>query len=272
MSAFLKKLVTTLNQDITISFRSVDDAGAQVDAMESQDKDEADDQLRYLSLDDYTHHTIPRKSETPFQLRYAPYGESSNVLCAHSYAWSAQSTPPSQGSPNALALAIEFEGHPAAAATVVFDTQDVSLSVKDKFAEQYKLKKEKHGDKLCELTSFAISKVKKSRRTLAGLMHMIFLYTRQSRHMQGMFVQTREHYAGVFEKMFGFEVSGKTENTVLLFIAMDAMRQNVRKYAGKSDIDQEEAGLYKFFFEAKDEAGLLFRMLEHLAASGTSEG
>lgn len=273
MSLFLKKLATVLNQDITaISFRSVDDNVPGADVMDSQSKDDGGEQLRYLTLDEYSHQAIPRKSEEPFQLRYQAYGESSNLLCAHSYAWHGEPRPGGLSSPNALSMAIEFDSHPVAGATIVFHTNSAGLLAEKAFPQELKKLREQHGNRLCELTSFAISKVRKSRRTLAGLMHMIFLYARQARHMQGILVQTRPHHAGVFEKLLGFQVLATIDDVVLLFMPMEAMRQSIRKYGGQPDVDQEESGLYKFFFQQKDEAGLLYRMLEHLAASGTSEG
>jgi len=130
----------------------------------------------------------------------------------------------------------------------------------------------KHGRNICEITSFALSKARRSRRVIAGLLHVTYLYARQAKHMEGMLAITRSHHVGVYENMLGFKKIAEKNNQVLVFIPFDVMRMKVRQFGGKPDLEQSSAGIYKFFFPAKDEPGLLYRVLEHLAASGTSQG
>jgi hypothetical protein len=48
-------------------------------------------------------------------------------------------------------------------------------------------------------------------------------------------------------------------------ISTDEMKRRIRDFGGNTaHADQQGAGIYPFFFRQKDEAGLLYRFLEHL--------
>lgn len=273
MIQIFQSLYQVLNKDINFSFRSVEDVEGIANLQENTiENTKTEDDLRFLTVKGYIEQPIKRKSNVPFQLRYAAYGEASNLMCAYSYAWHNEYRIPRQGAPNALDFAIEFDDVAVSSATIVFDHPDIGLLAEKLFPDAVAALRSQYGYNLCELTAFSLSKARRSRRVIAGLMHLIFLYARQSRQMQGMLALTRTHHVGIYEKLFGFCKLAENNNVVLVFIPFDVMRTRIRQFGGNPDIEQESAGLYKYFFQAKDEAGLLFRLLEHLAASGTREG
>ncbi len=273
MKQLFNSLYEILNKDITLSFRSVEET----DEMQSGELDSLiaspiENDLRFLTVRRYMEQAIKRKSEEPFQLRYRAFGEASNMMCSHTYAWHDDKRLPYQGSPNALSVAIEFDNAPIASATLVFDSSDCGLAAESVFAQEVEALRVQHGRNLCEITSFALSKARRSRRVIAGLLHVMFLYARQAKQMEGMLAVTRLHHVGIYENLLGFKRLAQRDNMVLVFIPFGVMRMRIRQFGGKPEIDQESAGIYKFFFQAKDEAGLLYRVLEHLGASGTSKG
>jgi hypothetical protein len=273
MKQLFTSLFEVLNKDITFGFRSVEETeeprGSETDALLTLP---AEDDLRFLTVKRYLEQPIKRKSTEPFQLRYKAYGEASNMMCAHTYAWHNDKKLPYQGSPNALSVAIEFDNSPVASATLVFDGTDCGLAAESVFPQEIEELRSKHGHNLCEITSFALSKARRSRRVIAGLLHVMYLYARQAKQMEGMLAVTRLHHVGIYEGLLGFKRLAQRDNMVLVFIPFDVMRTRIRQFGGKPEIEQESAGIYKFFFQAKDEPGLLYRVLEHLAASGTSGG
>lgn len=274
MNQILQSLYNILNKEVKFGIKSVDDEEiSEVNSKHSEFLTCRDfEDLRFLTSKTYTEQHIKRKSSVPFQMRYSAYGEASNMMCAHAYAWHDANRIPFQGSPNAASFGIEFENSPVAMASLVFDSSDSGLSAEKFFPEEIDKLRFKHGHNLCEITSFAISKARKSRKTLAALLHLMFLYARQAKQMEGLIAQTRAHHVSVYSELLGFRKIAEKDGVVLVFIPLDLMRLKIRKFGGQNLLEKDEAGLYKFFFASKDEPGLLFRLLEHLAASGTRNG
>lgn len=271
MNEMLNSLYEALNKDIHFGFRSPEvEAGGQ--GAEQALRRPMGEDMRALTLPRYAERPIKRKSSAAFQLRYSAYGEASSVVCAHSYAWHDERRMPTQGAPNALSFAIEYGSSPVASATIVFESVKSGLACESLFPREIAALRGAHGRGLCELTSFSLNKRRRSRRAIAGLLHLMFLYARQARQMTGMVVLTRTQHVGIYEELLGFQRLAEKNGTVLIFIPFDYMRARIRQYGGHPDLNLNSAGLYRFFFQAKDEAGLLFRILDHLAASGTIEG
>lgn len=201
-----------------------------------------------------------------FNLRYAPYGASSSIIAAHGYAWQPGKAQPPQGAPNALGLAVQLDEQPAASLTVVFDSE-LGLAADARFLDRMSQLRLTHGRALVEITNFALSKAYKSRRAVAGLFHLLYLYSRQAKQMEMMVVQVKQRHVVFYENMLSFTLIDTRDGVALLGLSFEAMKRQIRAHAGTGTAQRhQDFGLYPFFFPAKDEPGLLYRLLEHLGA------
>jgi hypothetical protein len=214
----------------------------------------------------YQERPVSDKKNRVFELRYAAWGDRSAIVAAHGYAWQPGKPQPPLGAPNALGLAVELQQQPAASITVVFDSE-LGLAADSRFFDEMSNLRVTYGRSLVEITNFALSKEYKSRRAVAGLFHLIYLYSKQARQKEMMVVQAKQRHVVFYEKMLGFEVLAQQDSVVLLGLSFESMKRAIRQLAGTGKADRgQDLGLYPFFFPAKDEPGLLYRLLEHLGA------
>lgn len=217
---------------------------------------------RALSLDSYTINDLAAGRRHTFELRYAAYGEKSNMVCETFYA--SRGSAKSEGFDNALTTTIDLEGKPVASAVLVLDSKE-GLAADDHFSAELARLRQVHGRKLAELNNLVLSRENKSRRALGAMFHVLYLYARQARQMNVILVQTSVQTVSLLERLLGFRAIAQQGEHALVILEMDKIKREQRQWGG-----QKEAGidsphlLYPFFFPSKDEAGLLFRLLDHL--------
>lgn len=229
---------------------------------------------RRLTVDTYQQHALTRRSNSasrPFRLRHAPRGKSSNLLCTHSHAWFDGSQTPPGGVPNALTATIEHDGVAVASVTFVF-AGSLGLAVEKNFPQEMRLLRQRHGNLLCEMTSFVLDRQKKSRRMVAGLLHIVYLYARQSKQMEGLLIQIKPRHADLFEKAFGFRKLSERNGSTLMYVTFSHIRQQISRFGGQPQSIAPGVGIYGYFFPVTDEPGLLFRFLKHLGAGNATDG
>jgi len=126
------------------------------------------------------------------------------------------------------------------------------------------------GRKVCELTKFAVDQTRGSKRVLASLFHIAYIYGRMLHEQTDVVIEVTPKHALFYKRMLGFEQFGEERlnsrvNTmgVLLRLSIDYVDQQIARWGGKSDTDaaKGERSLYPYFFSKKDEAGILQRLL-----------
>lgn len=222
---------------------------------------------RLVTLRSYVNHTSADARSHTFELRYAAFGEKSNMVCALTRASSRAVRPDTPD--NALETSIDLEGRAVASALLAMDSKE-GLAADLRFSEEMSGIRSRWGDKVCEIGNLMISRENRSRRALGAMFHVIYLYARQARQMKVMVLQSRPRHAAMLEKMMGFKAIGKKGQRVLMVLELDFIKKEQRTWGGTKDEGaQSPYLLYPFFFPAKDEAGLLLRLLAHL---GTNYG
>lgn len=126
------------------------------------------------------------------------------------------------------------------------------------------------GRKVCELTKFAVDQVHGSKRVLAGLFHIAYIYGRVLHNQTDVVIEVTPRHALFYKRMLGFEPFGEERlNTrvhtmgVLLRLEIDYVDQQIARWGGKTDADatKSERSLYPYFFSKEDEAGIVQRLL-----------
>ena len=225
---------------------------------------------RQMSLSGYKTQAMPGRERQKFDLRYTAYGEVSSVHATHLVA--KRNDVSSGGSANAVAMDIEFDGEMAAFLVLVNDSGQ-GFASEQNFSKEIAHLRAKHHGRIGELSAFEISRDNKSRRAIGALFHVLYLYARQARQMNFILVRTEAGKASFYEQMLGFSILASHEQEVLLGMDLNLMKQHIRKWGGRhKQAAAEEAPykLYPFFFLPQDEAGLLFRVLDHLGSATDS--
>jgi hypothetical protein len=126
------------------------------------------------------------------------------------------------------------------------------------------------GRKVCELTKFAVDQTRGSKRVLASLFHIAYIYGRILHKQTDVVIEVTPKHALFYKRMLGFEQFGAERlnsrvNTmgVLLRLEIEYADQQIARWGNKADTDEakRERSLYPYFFSKKDEVGIVQRLL-----------
>lgn len=264
---FLKSIASILTAEVKLSGlhvtqEEVPDAGPSIPQLDELLVDET----RGLSLDTYAKDFDTVSRRHIFELRYAAYGETSNMVCA-----TLKATRPGAARPlinNAMATMIDLGGRSIASALLVLDGKE-GLSADALFNVELATLRKTYGLRICELSNLLVNRENKSRRALGAMFHVIYLYARQARQMKVMVVQVLTTQMHLLEQLMGFKAIATRGQHTLMSLELDFIKREQRLWGGsKESAVNPSFLLYPFFFPSSDEPGLLFRVLEHLGADG----
>jgi len=121
---------------------------------------------------------------------------------------------------------------------------------------------------VCELTKFAVDQTRGSKRVLAALFHIAYIYGRVLQKQTDVVIEVTPKHAPFYKRMLGFEQMGPERlnsrvNTmgVLLRLELEHVDKHIERWGGKTEQAQGERSLYPYFFSRADEAGITQRLL-----------
>lgn len=126
------------------------------------------------------------------------------------------------------------------------------------------------GRRVCELTKFAVDRTQGSKRVLASLFHIAYIYGRILHKQTDVVIEVTPKHALFYKRMLGFEQFGEERlnsrvNTMglLLRLKIDYVDRQIARWGGKADeaVAEGERSLYPYFFSKKDEVGIVRRLL-----------
>lgn len=125
------------------------------------------------------------------------------------------------------------------------------------------------GRKVCELTKFAVDQARGSKRVLAALFHIAYIYGRVLQKQTDVVIEVTPKHALFYKRMLGFEQMGPERlnsrvNTmgVLLRLEIEYVDRQIERWGGKADQAQGERSLFPYFFSKDDEIGISRRLLQ----------
>jgi hypothetical protein len=123
------------------------------------------------------------------------------------------------------------------------------------------------GHRLCEFTKLAVDTSSRSRRVLASLFHVAYIFAYRLRGFDALLIEVNPRHVRYYEKMLGLRVLGPERlnlrvnaPAVLMHLDFGYAQQQIGKLAGKADIAPGERSLYPFFFTIAEEAGIVGRL------------
>lgn len=121
---------------------------------------------------------------------------------------------------------------------------------------------------ICELTKFAVDQARGSKRVLAGLFHIAYIYARVLNERTDVVIEVTPRHAPFYRRSLGFEQIGEERlNTrvhtmgVLLWMDIAHMDRQIERFGGQAEKAKGERSLYPYFFSKADEAGITQRLL-----------
>lgn len=192
---------------------------------------------------------------------------SASLLVQQMYSWRGYATGANlHHSPNRFTLLAFLNDENIGTVTLGVDSED-GLSVdemyRDKIDELRAVNR-----KVCEITKLAVDQSVRSKRVLASLFHLCFIYGRNIHGGTDFVIEVNPRHVLFYKKMLGFEQFGEEKTcprvnapAILLRLELDHAERMITEFGGQMEATTGEKSLYPFFFSKKDEIGITGRLL-----------
>jgi hypothetical protein len=125
------------------------------------------------------------------------------------------------------------------------------------------------GRRVCEFTKLAIDNKRTSKRMLAGLFHISFLYAERIWGYTDIVIEVNPSHVAFYQRMLGFDVIGSERpclrvNAPAVLLRGDTQwgREMVRKFGGHPELAKEERSLFPYFLSQAEEDRILERLVQ----------
>ena len=172
---------------------------------------------------------------------------------------------PEKKAPNKITLVATDQDTTIGTISVGYDS-DSGLLVDDLFGEEMNQLRAS-GLKVCEFTKLALDDVSNSRRVLASLFHVSYIYSHLIVGCDRLVIEVNPRHVGYYRRMLGFQVLGPQRlnqrvnaPAVLLSLDLAHAREQIDKFGGRASTFSSERSLYPYFFGPEEEVGIVRRM------------
>lgn len=125
------------------------------------------------------------------------------------------------------------------------------------------------GRRVCEFTKLAIDNKRTSKRMLAGLFHIAFLYAERIWGYTDIVIEVNPSHVSFYQRMLGFQVLGSERmcprvNAPAVLLRGDTQwgRDMVKKFGGRPELAKEERTLFPYFLSQAEEDRILERLMQ----------
>jgi hypothetical protein len=124
------------------------------------------------------------------------------------------------------------------------------------------------GHKVCELTKLAVDQPQTSKRVLAALFHIAYIYGRVMQGYTDVVIEVNPRHVIFYKRMLGFKEFGPVRlcgrvnaPAVLLRLEIGYVDRQIELLGGKTESAKGDHSLYPYFFSKEDEKGITQRLL-----------
>ena len=176
------------------------------------------------------------------------------------------STPLSaEKTPNRLTLVASDHHNTIGTLTIGFDAGN-GLLVDDLFPDEVR-KLRDDGRTVCEFTKLAMDNVVRSKRVLAALFNVAYLYAYKIKGADNLLIEVNPRHVRYYRNMLGFKVIGpKRLNTrvnaaaVLLSLDLSYVNEQIVELGGKPELAATNRSIYPYSFSKSCESGIISRL------------
>lgn len=169
--------------------------------------------------------------------------------------------------PNRITLNAEFNGRIYGTLTVNIDSE-VGLNCEAIYPEVVQSLRDQ-GRKLCEFGRFAVETTVRSKRLLATLFHMTFIYANKLHGCTDALIEVNPRHVAFYQRYLEFSVCGEERwcervkaPAVLLRMDFDYGGRRVRELGGRWRELPEEKSFYKYFMPLDQEDAMVGRLID----------
>lgn len=173
---------------------------------------------------------------------------------------------PSEQLPTRITLVASEHDATIGTITIGFDSP-AGLHVDDPFAEETRALRAADR-RICEFTKLAIDSVVRSKRVLASLFHVAYIYAHRMMGFDSLLIEVNPRHVRYYERMLGFTVFGKKRlnhrvnaPAVLLCLDFAHAADCISRFGGRPEFSIVERSLYPYFFSITEEASIVGRLI-----------
>jgi hypothetical protein len=202
-----------------------------------------------------------RAARTPGQRR------SASTLINLRYAWRGYATKPlpQDPAPGRITLVAAEEDDTIGTMTVGFDGPD-GLLVEELFpSEVHALRA--GGHRVCEFTKLAIDGASQSKRVLATLFHVAYLYAYRVMGYDSLLIEVNPRHVNYYSRILGFTTLAEARMNprvnapaVLMCLDFTHTEEQIARFGGQPHFSATERSLYPYSFSLAEEAGIVARI------------
>ena len=171
-------------------------------------------------------------------------------------------------SPERITLATYKDEEVVGTLTVGFDT-GAGLFADELYKAEVDAFRQRPGRLVCEFTKLAIDTKRASKRMMAGLFHIAYLYAHRLWGYTDILIEVNPSHVSFYERMLGFEVCGDERMcarvgapAVLLRLDASHARRMIQEFGGRSAQNRQEKTLYPYFLSPEEEEDIIKRLAQ----------
>ena len=179
---------------------------------------------------------------------------------------------PAEDVPDRITLTASEHDAVIGTISIGFDSP-IGLLCDELYMEEISVLRDK-GWRVCEFTKLAIDSVVRSKRVLASLFHVAYIYAHRIKGFHQLVIEVNPRHVRYYERMLGFQVAGPrrmnrrvSAPAVLMSLDFYHARAQIACMGGCPEMAESDRSLYPFFFSVAEEAAIVGR----LRSSGSTE-
>jgi len=190
-----------------------------------------------------------------------------NVLVERRYSWRGYDAPRLQqdGDLDRITLVASAEDTTIGTLTIGFGGAS-ALFVEELFPDEVQDLRDS-GRSICEFTKLAMDDALGSKRVLASLFHVAYIYAYRVKGFDCVLIEVNPRHVRYYEKILGFRVMGPKRTNrrvnapaVLMGLDFAHTEEQIGKFGGQPGLSATERSLYPFSFSVDEEAGIVGRL------------
>jgi hypothetical protein len=194
------------------------------------------------------------------------YRSSASILIDRMYATRGyRSNGLPQAAPNRITLTACEHEEVMGTITVGFDSP-TGLHVDELFRQEVDALR-RRDRQVCEFTKLAMDSLVRSKRVLASLFHVAYIYAHRVNRFEDLLIEVNPRHVRYYERMLGFVVKGPERMNprvdapaVLMALDFSHAHAQIQKFGGRQHLADSERSLYPYFFSPAEEAGIVGRL------------
>ena len=198
--------------------------------------------------------------------------QTGTLVVQRSYMWGQSTVTSFDRSANRIKLSLFFGGTAVGTLTLLLDSP-AGLDADDLYRRDMNLLRHR-GHKVCEITDMALNQNVRSKRVLAALFHIAYLYAARIHGCTDLMLESASRHTAFFMKTFGFKLFGREKDcpraespAMLLRLPAEHVEARRKESALLTDPASTKE-IYPYFFKASAEDELLRKLRQNPDEAG----